>query len=266
MPKTRVNDIDMYYEVHGQGQPLVMIRGFGSNAGHWYAQIPALAPHFQVVIFDNRGIGRTDQPDSPYSISMMAEDTVGLMTALGLERVHVLGMSMGGMIAQRIAIDHPERVKGLVLVCTHCGGDQLVRASDEVLGIFSEYVMTGTPEAAARTPECLFAPDTVAKRPEIVRGYQAVSAEHPPSLQSMMNQFAAVQGHDTFHDLPRVQAPTLVLTGDLDVLIPPENSRILAERIPGARLRIIEGGAHQFTVEQADAFNQAVLDFLQALE
>jgi pimeloyl-ACP methyl ester carboxylesterase len=265
MPKVKVQGINLYYEVHGAGYPLVLIRGFGSNADHWYCQTPGFSSRYNVVTFDNRGIGRSDKPDVPCTISIMADDTVGLMDAIGISKAHILGISMGGMIAQEIALRYPQRVHGLILACTHCGGDRAVRPSEEIARIFVEYIFTGSQEAAQNTPKCLFTERTLREAPEVVERYQEVSRRFPPTSEAMIRQWEAIQGHDTWEDLSHVQAPTLVLSGTDDVLVPPENSRILAERIPNAQLRLIEGGGHQFLVEKADAFNRVVLEFLEAL-
>lgn len=265
MPKTKVRDIEIYYEVHGEGFPLVLIRGLGSNADHWYAQIPAFSSHFSVVSFDNRGIGRSQKTDGPYTISTMAEDTVALMDSVGISRAHVLGISMGGMIAQRVALTYPLKVSGLVLACTHCGGDHAVRTSEEIGKIFVEYIFTCSQEAAQKAATCIFTEMTLKNRPEVIQQYQEVSKKFVPESATLISQWKAVQGHDTWAELPNIKAPTLVITGSEDILIPPQNSTILAERIPNAQLRVIEGGAHQFLVEQADAFNRAVLGFLDSL-
>ena len=147
MPKG-LQGIDLYYEIHGEGVPLIMIRGLGSTADHWVAQMPAFSEKFRVVIFDNRGIGRSDKPDIPYTIGMMAQDTVGLMHALNIRRAHVLGISMGGMMAQEIAIRYPEMVHGLVLGCTHCGGKHVSPRMKKSAGfsgnIFLPVTMKGT--------------------------------------------------------------------------------------------------------------------------
>ena len=129
MPKQRVGDIDIYYEVHGdRPQTLVMVRGLGSNLCAWYEQTPVLARHFRTVVFDNRGAGRTDKPDAPYSMRQMAADTAGLMDALAIDRAALLGISMGGMIAQEFALNYPERLSALILGCTNFGGPTVVQA------------------------------------------------------------------------------------------------------------------------------------------
>jgi 3-oxoadipate enol-lactonase len=265
MPKVAVQGIHLYYEVHGSGYPLVLIRGLGSNADHWYCQVPAFSSHYSVVVFDNRGIGRSDMPDSPFTISTMADDTVGLMDALGICKAHILGISMGGMIAQDIALMHPERVNGLILACTHCGGDHAVPPAPDIVKDLTESIFAGTPEAVQRGVRCLFSDRTVQRTPDVVQCYREISKRFPPAARVLTYQLKAIQGHDTWEDLIHVRNPTLVLVGSEDVLIPPENSRILAERIPGARLQVIEKGGHQFLIEEPDAFNRAVLDFLKPL-
>ena len=126
MPDVNVNDVTFYCNTRGVGHPLVLIRGLGSNADHWYPQIPPFSSFFRVISFDNRGIGRSNKPDGPCTIAMMAEDTAGIMDAMGIQKAHIMGLSMGGMIAQEFALRFPHRVHGLVLACTHCGGGKEV--------------------------------------------------------------------------------------------------------------------------------------------
>ena len=131
MPTAKAGDINLYYEVHGEGQPLLLIMGYGSNSGHWFVILPHLVSRFKVIIFDNRGTGRSDKPDIPYTAEMMTGDIIGLLDAIGIGAAHVFGVSMGGMIAQELALRHPGRVKKLILGCTSCGGPHSVRSSPE---------------------------------------------------------------------------------------------------------------------------------------
>jgi pimeloyl-ACP methyl ester carboxylesterase len=141
MPRQRVGDIEIYYEVHGAGpRTLVMVRGLGSNLLSWYEQIDVLPRHYKCVMFDNRGAGRTDKPDAPYSIKQMADDTAGLMDALGIGRAALLGISMGGMIAQEFALYHQEKLSCLILGCTHFGGANVVQSPPEIAAA----IMAGT--------------------------------------------------------------------------------------------------------------------------
>lgn len=265
MPEVKVGDMTFYYDTRGVGHPLVLIRGLGSNADHWYPQLPAFAASFRVVSYDNRGIGRSDKPDAPFTIATMAEDLAGIMDAIGIPKAHIMGLSMGGMVAQEFALRFPHKVHGLVLACTHCGGEAVVPASDEIMALFSEFIETANPEAGREAGKCLFAEETFSNAPELVQEYQRISARFPPGAEVLRGQSAAVKGHDTWERLHKIEAPTLVITGAEDVLIVPENSRILADRIPEAQLCVIPRGGHQFLVEQADAANEAILQFLKGL-
>jgi len=173
---------------------------------------------------------------------------------------------MGGMIAQVMAISYPERVAGLVLACTHCGGMHAVRPSQEVASAFFEYITTCSEGAIKKAVITMFSRSTLEDHPEIVERYREISRRFPPSPKFLIHQWEAVQGHDTWEDLPRIQAPTLVITGSEDSLVPPENSRILAERIPNARMEVIDGGGHQFFIERADLFNSTVIEFLDSIQ
>jgi pimeloyl-ACP methyl ester carboxylesterase len=121
MPFHRVNGIQIYFEEHGQGEPLLLIQGLGYPSGMWFLQIPALSRHFRTIVFDNRGVGKTDKPDEPYSVPLMASDAAGLLAALGIQKTHVVSVSLGGYIAQELALNHPDRVDRLVLMATSCG-------------------------------------------------------------------------------------------------------------------------------------------------
>ncbi len=258
-----INGCNYYYDIVGQGEPLVMIRGLGSNSDHWYPQLPFLSNHYRVLVFDNRGIARTSDMEGPYSIRGMAEDTVGLMDAVGFEKAHILSLSMGGMVAQEIAINYPQRVKGLILCVTHCGGRKQVPPAEEVANIFAAMIQEGSDEAKRAAAAVLFAPETLEKRPEVAAQYAEVSLRQPVPAEILTKQRNAVQEFNAWDRLSQITAPTLVLGAEQDILVPPKNSEILAERIPNAELVIVKGGGHQVLIEQADACNQAVLSFLK---
>ena len=266
MPYKQFDGLNIYYEVHGQGSPLVMIRGLGSNLDHWYAQAPTFAQYYKVIMFDNRGIARSSDLGGDYTVPMMAADTIGLMDALDLEQAYVIGFSMGGMIAQELAINHPNRIRGLVLVCTHCGGTEQIEPSPEVAALFKEMIYEATPEAKVKAASTLFDRQTLEHCPEILNEYSKVWLKHPARPEILIKQSQAVLKHDTFSRLQKITAPTLVLAGSSDLLIPSANSKILAERIPGAELRVIAGGGHEILVEQPVLCNEAILDFLRRCE
>jgi 3-oxoadipate enol-lactonase len=263
--QANIGDMVLYYDTFGKGYPLVLIRGLGSNGDHWYEQAPVLSKEYRVVVFDNRGVARSSDPGGELSILMMAQDVLGLLDHLQINSAHVFGLSMGGMIAQELAIQYPERVSGLILASTHCGGRHQVAASQEVRSVLMDMIHTASDESKLKAAACLFDKETLEKRPEVARRYSEISLKRPVSAKTLSKQWKAILKHDAFDRLPRIKAPTLVLTGDADLLIPPDNSRILAESIPGAELKIISGGGHQVLVEQPKACNAAVLEFLRRL-
>jgi len=259
----------MYYEEHGDpaAEPVLLIMGFTSNAAAWAPQIPALAERYHVIAFDNRGSGRTTQPDAPYTVPQMAADAAALLDHLGIASAHVVGASMGGMIAQEFALRYPRRVRSLVLACTTPGGphsaghDALMAATDEGLALDTmESAMS--PERVKEMLEQLFTPEYIANPGPGFGQMIASTVQFPPTIAGLKGQTLAIRAHDTWDRLPRIVAPTLVIAGDADPLIDPENSRILAARIPGAELVLLPGQRHGFTAEKPEETNRAILDFL----
>ena len=265
MPIAKTENLNIYYETIGQGHPLVMIRGVGSNADHWYEQVPILSKKYQLLVFDNRGIARTSDPGGSFSTKDMAADTVALMEAVGIKKAHVLGYSMGGMIAQELALAYPAKISGLILVATDCGISLRIEARPEYSRLFTEMIRLGTNEAKTAAADCLFAKQTFESRPDIIQRYAEVSLRFSASRKTLERQWEAITRHDACSRLQNITAPTLVITGSEDVLIPPENARTLAERIPNAQLRLIDGGGHLFVVEQPQQFNEAAFGFLDGL-
>jgi 3-oxoadipate enol-lactonase len=265
MPIATTENVNIYYEIIGQGEPLVMIRGISSNVDHWYEQVPVLSKKYQLLVFDNRGIARSSDPDGAFSTRDMAADTVGLMEAVGIKKAHVLGYSMGGMIAQEMALTYPEKVNGLILVATDCGISLRIKAKPEFSRLFSEMIRLGTNEAKKAAACCLFAKQTFETRPDIIQRYTEVSLRFPASQKTFGRQWAAITQHDACNRLAKISSPTLVITGSEDELIPPANAKVMAQRIPVAQMISIDGGGHQFLIEQPEAFNEAVISFLDGL-
>jgi pimeloyl-ACP methyl ester carboxylesterase len=262
MPYTAAPGFRMYYEEHGSGFPLLLINGLGSDHLEWLHQVPPFDAHFRVVVFDNRGTGMSDVPPGPYTTAQMADDAASLLRALGIGRAHVLGVSLGGMIAQEVALRHPERVEGLVLVCTGPGGELSVRPSPEAMAVFS--LATGKdPEAELRRMlPFLYTDACIRERPGEVEGFVRRRLDHPTPPEGYLSQLAAAVTHDASSRLEKIRARTLVITGDADRLVNRENSLRLAGRIPGARLVVLPGAPHRLFAETADAFNREVLRFL----
>lgn len=265
MPVAKIGDHSLYYEIIGQGDPLVMIRGVGSNVDHWYDQVPALSQKYKLLVFDNRGIARSSDPGGPFSTRDMAADTIALMEAVGINKAHILGYSMGGMIAQEMALNHPEKVAGLILVATDCGISLRIKAKPEATRLFSEMIRLGTNEAKLAAAGCLFARQTFETKPQVIQRYTEISQRFPASQKMLAKQWAAVTQHDTCSRLVNIASPALAITGSEDVLIPPQNAAVMAERIPDAQLISIDGGGHLFLIEKPRQFNDAVIKFLEGI-
>jgi pimeloyl-ACP methyl ester carboxylesterase len=262
MPAVRINGITMYYEIHGEGIPLVLIMGLRRNLEWWYRQIPALAGHFKVIAFDNRGAGRTDKPDSEYSIRLFADDTACLMDALGVPEAHVLGVSMGGYIAQELAIACPGKVKSLILGCTGSGGRRAALMQPERLTKFTANEGLTPAEILRKDMDIYFSDAFMANQPDDVENFVSVSLKYYQPADAFLRQFAACREHDTTDRLGAIRAPVLLATGDDDPLVPAQNTLILKELLPASRLEIFPRCRHVFFIEEADRFNRLVIEFI----
>lgn len=267
MPEAQVNGITLYYEVHGEGPNLTLIEGIGYHTWMWYRQVPAFSRYFRTLIYDNRGVGRSDKPPGPYSHEGNADDLAGLLDHLGWETTRVLGVSMGGFIAQELALKYPERVDRLVLAATAFGGPNMVPVPEPALRAmtpdpslsYEERVRRGMPIAFGNVswPE-----ENREEFEEIIRW----RCELPQPPEAAIAQAMAGVTFNVEGRLGEIQAPTLVITGDQDNVVPPENARMLADRIPNARLDVIPGAGHLSIIEASDRFNRDVITFLKEAE
>lgn len=265
MPTMEVNGIHIYYEMHGEGDPLILIMGLRRNAEWWYRQIPDLSKNFKLLIFDNRGAGRSDKPKIDYSIRLFADDTAELMKSLDIAKAHVLGVSMGGYVAQELAINYPEMVRSLVLGCTGAGGQSAVMMSSDRLKKFTDIDGLSPEEILKKDMDIYFSDQFVKEHPEEIKKFIEISLRYYQPPDAFERQFAACLKHDTLHRLGRITVPTLIMSGDDDFLVPPENSRILKNLIPHAKLIFLEGKRHCFFIEEAERFNQEVVSFLKPI-
>ena len=263
MPKAKVDDIQLYYEEHGQGEPLLLIMGLGASTLSWREQIPTFGREFRVIAFDNRGAGRSDKPALRYNIALFADDTTGLMDALGIDSAHVYGQSMGGFIAQELALRHPQRVRTLILGSTSCGGRQAVAASPENLAGIGMMNVLAPREAAEKGLPLLYSGEFIARHRDVLIQRSLREAELRPPPEALGRQIQAAVRHNTFDRLADIRCPTLVITGSDDKIVAPDNSRILAERIPRAELAVLPGAGHGYLVEKAEESNAIVLEFLR---
>ena len=256
MPKALINGINLYYEIHGKGQPLVLIQGFTGGAWAWGFQVPAFKKKFRVVVFDNRGVGRTGPSTGQHTMKTMADDVIGLMDHLRMESANILGLSMGGMIAQEVAISYPQRVSRLVLGSTFATRDLPSSGSErrpatDIRDMDYDTLMTHMILSAYDSPfyRWLFV---------FLMRLQKKTVDS----QGVFDQARALSSHSTLDRLHMIKSPTLVITGAADRLVSPMQSDILAAGIPGAKLVRVEGGSHAFFMEMPRRFNREVLDFL----
>jgi pimeloyl-ACP methyl ester carboxylesterase len=264
MPYTEAPGFRMEYETHGEGDPLLLINGLGSDRSEWLFQFPEFAERFLVIAFDNRGAGGSDTPPGPYSTAQMADDAAALLAHLGVDRAHVLGVSLGGMIAQEVALRHPDRVGKLVLACTAPGGEGSVRPAPEVLKSFVLSPGADMQEEIRRVVPFLYSEGYRRDHPEEVEEFVRRRLATPVSAQSNAWQLAAAVGHAAWDRLTTIGAKTLVIAGDGDKVVPTVNSRRIAQRIPGAKLVILPGAPHRLFAENAEAFNGEVMSFLRS--
>jgi len=265
MSIAQVGDINIYYEIHGEGEPLLMINGLGGNMTSWFRILPLLSQEHRVIAFDNRGAGRTDKPDIPYTMEMMADDIAGLLDAIGIDAAHIFGISLGGMIALNFALLHPQRIISLILGCTRCGGPHSIADDSGARGVLDPTrLQTMTVEERAREMfPYRWSQEFIDNNPEIIEEQIALSKKYPIDPTGYTRQMEAANTHDTYDRLPEIKLPTLVIAGDTDRLIPIENSGIIASRIPGAELVILEKMGHGFYTEARDETSRIIMDFMK---
>ncbi len=257
-----VGDINIAYKILGQGDPIVLIMGYSSTMDMWDPRfLDNLSSKYKVVIFDNRGMGNTTAPPGDFSIAQFANDTAGLMTALGIERSHVLGWSMGSFVAQELAIRYPERVNKIILYAGDCGGKEAVMPSPQVLNDLSN--TSGSPEESGmRLFNLLFPKDWLSKQPAFYKWFPLPKERSPPeNMQRQAQAIATWPG--TYDRLGSIESPALLVTGREDVIVPPENAFILAQRINVSWLVQFEGAGHGLMYQYPDRLARIVEDFIE---
>ena len=250
--------MNIKWESRGDGSPLLLIQGLGYARWSWEPIMPGLAARHRVVTFDNRGIGESDKPEGPYTAAQMADDALQVLDEAGIERAHVLGASLGGMIAQELAVAAPERVDKLVLCCTTPGGPATVPMPEVTMRLFAE-APSLAPEVALRR----FVENALGEDPpvELVDELFALRVANPPEPAGWQAQAAAGM---TFAGVDgEIAAPTLILGGTADNVVDYRNAEALAARIPGARVELLEGAGHLFFWEQPDESVRIINEFLE---
>ena len=252
------------WDRRGNGAPLLLIHGLGYARWGWEPVLPELAEQFDVILFDNRGIGESDAPPGPYTVAEMAADAVQVLDETGVARAHVVGTSLGGMIAQELALAYPERVDRLVLACTTPGGQKAHPMPQVTVALMAEAATLEPAVALRRFVENALAPATVEAHPEIVEqimAHRLATAQQPAAWAA---QASAGATFDAYDRLGALAAPTLVQHGDEDVVVDPRNADLLVELLPDARLERVPGTGHLFFWEAPEQFVASVAAFLEA--
>lgn len=260
MPYARVNGINLYYQDSGEGHPVVLISGLGSQLQSWATQVPIYSKHFRVIVFDNRGSGKSDKPEERYSTADMADDTAELMSELGIESAHIVGKSMGGMIGQWLAINHPHRVKKLVMGCSSASRDEV---GNQILRMGRDIATNiGTQAVWLMSLYLGYNREYIEENLGTIQEAMTTVTDNPESLQGYIGQSYACEGHNTLDLLNKISSPSLVMLGETDLIASPKRSRVLAEEIPDAVLKIFNGVGHGFWRERQKEVDELVLDFL----
>jgi pimeloyl-ACP methyl ester carboxylesterase len=266
--RKKSNSITIACEIHGSGHPLLLITGVGYGRWFWHKVVPGLAQHFEVITFDNRGAGESDKPDGPYTVSMMAADTAGLMDALGVKSAYVLGHSLGGYIAQELIVNRPDLVSRLILASTNYGGQKVIPITPEALQVLTH--RQGDPiELIKRGIAVACAPGFTERRPDVVQELTSYRLTNPVPPAQYSAQVMAGAGTLAYTDeivdrrTRAIEVPTLILFGEHDKVVPPGNANLMAQKIANATINIIPGAGHIFPIEDPQATVQAIVEFLR---
>lgn len=272
-------NVRLYYETVGDPAlpPLLLVRGLLRSSRFWSDEFrEALREHFFLIMPDNRGIGRSDAPRPPYSTATMADDLAAVLDACGVERSHVMGLSLGGMICQELALRHRNRLDRLILGCTSMGGSGVFRRPAQLwpdvrlgpgipaaaMASFAKAARMSFADAMRATAPVTIGKRTLDARPDIIDTWVKIATEQPATENGKFGQLLAALRHDTRNRLPGLQCPTLVITGTEDLLIPAPESFAVARAIPGAAIRTLPGVGHDYPTEAPHATAELIREFL----
>jgi pimeloyl-ACP methyl ester carboxylesterase len=260
MPFTENQGAKIYWDEDGHGAPVLLIMGLGWASPMWHRTRPLLARQYRTIALDNRGVGRSDVPAGPYPIALMAADAAAVLDAAGVASAHVVGMSMGGMIAQEFALQYPRRVRSVILGCTASGGPTAVQSEPEVLQLLLRTGMSPEEESRAVNP-FIYDVNTPQER---IEEDLILRLEWYPTVEGYTAQIQGIIAWEAYSRIAQIAAPTLVIHGETDRLVPPGNAKLIAARIPGAKLVMIPHASHIFTTDQPEPAHRAIFEFLAA--
>lgn len=261
MASVQANGVNIFYQERGHGDPLLLIMGLGADGTLWEEHVLAFEKHFRCILMDNRGAGKSDKPEGPYTTATMAADCAGLLGALNIERAHIAGISMGSAIAQELALAHPELIKSLVLISSWARCDRYTQT------VFENFARVRASVDASVFTQLLqlwiFTPGHFDTHfDELLEGQQPTDEKPPMPQHAFQAQCAACAGHDTLERLSEITAPAIITVGDSDIFTPVRFSEEIAERLPQAELVLFPGCGHCHHWEDLDAFNARITEFL----
>ncbi|MCF4968544.1 alpha/beta fold hydrolase [Nostoc sp. CMAA1605] len=261
MPKVSLNGIELFYDSKGTGEPLLLISGFLCDHTYWSVTMPDLTARYQIIRIDNRGIGRSSAPDNPYGLQQLAHDAAALLEHLNIDQVHVAGHSMGGQIAQELALLYPQKVKSLILLSSLAKGDERF---NQIISTWGELLQRIDTKLYQQVVLPWIFSDNFYSVPDMIEQLIEWAVHYPfsPPVHSIYHHSRAILGADTINRLQNILCPTLILVGKQDILTPIKFSQQLATGIPQARLSVIEGGGHGFIIESPRIVAKEMLDFL----
>jgi 3-oxoadipate enol-lactonase len=262
MPVIDAGEVQLSYERSGSGPPLLLIMGMSGTFSHWAEPfLDDLRSGFEVIVYDHRGVGESSPLEGELTIATLARDAAELLAALELDSTHVLGISMGGMVAQELALAHPERIRTLALGCTYCGGPGGSLTSPEIIQRLAEGMSSGDRALAVRTAwEVNVSPAYDAAHADVFETFGAIGMTRAVPVPVIMAQMQACVAHDTSDRLAQLRMPTLIVHGTADQMIPVANAEIIHRLIPGSQLEILDGVGHLFFWEEPQRSAELVRD------
>ncbi|MFO7794985.1 MAG: alpha/beta hydrolase [Promethearchaeia archaeon] len=265
MPREKINNMELYYETYGEGDPLVMIMGLSANIDWWPPTfLDIMKKNFEIIVFDNRDAGRSENVEENYELKDLAIDTVGLMDKLNIKKAHILGISMGGMIAQELVLNYPERVNKLVLASTNCGNPKSILPSKRVLAdLTKDREGRSEKEIIEDFIDLLYTDKFIEENPDYIENAKRRMMKAPIKPEAYQRQIKAILTFNSGRRLKNIKAPTLVIHGKDDILLPPKNAEIIADAIPNAKLEYFEKSGHTLFSHQPEKVGQTVLNFLK---
>lgn len=247
MALAKAGEVELDYQRGGNGPPLLMIMGLGGTYAHWDERfLEDLKRDHEVIIYDHRGVGKSTRVSEPFTIAQLAQDASALLGALEIGNAHVLGFSMGGMVAQELALSHPEQTDRLVLASTYCGGAESKRSRSTALSRLAEAGASGDRELATQVAWEINVSPEFAQNEQARERFFEIASRRRVAFVVLRAQVNAIMAHDTSERLPSLTLPTLVIHGTADEMVPVENGRLIASLVPDSRLEILDGAGHLF--------------------